>query len=728
MTVNLSALAGAGQQFFDNNGDPLTGGKLYAYEAGTTTHQATYTTAAGDVAHSNPIILDSAGRVATGEIWVTAETPYKFVLKTSVDATLATWDNIGGISDNASTLSYTPSLTSLLAPGPLTVKSAFDQITDEESGATKVGFLPAGTGAVATTVQTKLRESVSVKDFGAVGDGSTNDTTAIQNAINYVISQPGNGIKTLYFPAGNYSVTTISFEMPTGASGTVSGCTFIFDGMISGQATGNHSAVVEVMAGYSKFINMRVNGNNNDGNICGIHWYTNDLTKNYPGFVQFENCVVTQCFIGLVIGMLPAQAGTYYNQAAVVAKPLAIDAPVSESFVHGMTFEFCLKSVRMEQPNGKINMTDCILGGNDSTFPTYSNATSAVDLRWGELSIIGGALENVWSTTGALASIGRSDLEGSVTFNLNGVVMESVCPIQIIGHSTMRISQNCNWGVNDNAEFFWVFDSADRDLTITDSFLLRGNGSGYPATVIKTVSDVSGTSSINNNFWVNFTNVTFANCQFANGESYYQPFVRNTRAKYQNCWYTIYDVNGVRTTSLKMNPLTNLLSSKVDLAAKTITSYGVNGNATSGGWTFYTPGGSPSWGRYNTGLPTIVGTPVSNAMRMTAAAAGSGVILTATSPKFYVEPGRMYLFTGYVKVDNSSSVLKLEARYYDFGGTASSTPSSYLFNGTDTPFYQGGSFIPVELWFQAPSDATQCELQFYTDNGADIQLFNLSIA
>ena len=67
MTVNLSALAGAGQQFFDNNGVPLTGGKLYSYLAGTTTPQATYTTAAGSIAHSNPIVLDSAGRVATGE-------------------------------------------------------------------------------------------------------------------------------------------------------------------------------------------------------------------------------------------------------------------------------------------------------------------------------------------------------------------------------------------------------------------------------------------------------------------------------------------------------------------------------------------------------------------------------------------------------------------------------------------------------------------------------------
>ena len=63
-----------------------------------------------------------------------------------------------------------------------------------------IGYTPAGVGAVATTVQSKLRESVSVKDFGAVGNGVADDTAACQLAIN-------SGAASVFFPAGTYRVS-----------------------------------------------------------------------------------------------------------------------------------------------------------------------------------------------------------------------------------------------------------------------------------------------------------------------------------------------------------------------------------------------------------------------------------------------------------------------------------------------------------------------------------------
>jgi Pectate lyase superfamily protein len=72
------------------------------------------------------------------------------------------------------------------------------------AGSSTIGYTPAGTGAVATTVQTKLRESVSVKDFGAVGDGVADDTAAIQDALD---SAGSSGVE-LYFPSGTYATDT----------------------------------------------------------------------------------------------------------------------------------------------------------------------------------------------------------------------------------------------------------------------------------------------------------------------------------------------------------------------------------------------------------------------------------------------------------------------------------------------------------------------------------------
>lgn len=148
--------------FFDDNANFLVSGKLYTYQAGTTTPLATYTDYTGNTANANPIILNGRGEC---NLWATAGSAYKFVLKTSADVTIWTMDNV-------------------------TTGDADDMV-----------FLQAGTGAVSRSAQDKMREIVSVKDFGAVGDGVTDDTAAIRTA-----AQAAAG-KSLYWPAGTYLVT-----------------------------------------------------------------------------------------------------------------------------------------------------------------------------------------------------------------------------------------------------------------------------------------------------------------------------------------------------------------------------------------------------------------------------------------------------------------------------------------------------------------------------------------
>ena len=222
MTVTLSLFAGVGAQFLDNNGNILSGGKVYTYNAGTTTPLATYTSNLGTVAQPNPIILDSAGRIPTGELWLSTGFGYKFVTQDANSVLIGTYDNVPSsaqppIVNNASSIAY--------EQGNSTVAGAFivgDTYLITSIGTTNFQLIGAtsntigtlfiatgvgsgtGTAELSRTVQNRLQDFISVKDFGAVGNGIVDDTIFIQNAINSIISIGG----TVYFPSGYYRVTS----------------------------------------------------------------------------------------------------------------------------------------------------------------------------------------------------------------------------------------------------------------------------------------------------------------------------------------------------------------------------------------------------------------------------------------------------------------------------------------------------------------------------------------
>jgi hypothetical protein len=95
---------GVGQQFFDDNGVPLAGGLIYTYQAGSSTPLVTYTESGGNIANSNPIVLDASGRTPQ-QIWLLTGFSYKFVLQNSDGVLIQTLDNIYGILQNAPTVS-----------------------------------------------------------------------------------------------------------------------------------------------------------------------------------------------------------------------------------------------------------------------------------------------------------------------------------------------------------------------------------------------------------------------------------------------------------------------------------------------------------------------------------------------------------------------------------------------------------------------------------------------
>tara|TARA_R110000868_G_scaffold222384_1_gene474268 strand:+ start:17 stop:1855 length:1839 start_codon:yes stop_codon:yes gene_type:complete len=175
MAVNLSPVGGVAAQFFTNTGAVLTGGKLYTYLAGTTTPATTYTTSAGNVARTNPIILDSAGRVPDGgEIWITNNIGYKFLLKDSNDVLIATYDNIfGGLT-------------------------AF-QVTYEAPYA----------NSVETTVGAVLARTVNAADFGMSESASAaTNAAAIMSAIAALDAGIGKTGGVVYLPKGKFNVAS----------------------------------------------------------------------------------------------------------------------------------------------------------------------------------------------------------------------------------------------------------------------------------------------------------------------------------------------------------------------------------------------------------------------------------------------------------------------------------------------------------------------------------------
>lgn len=161
-TYNLSAFAGAGAQFFDDNGVPLVGGKLYTYASGTTTPLATYTTSTGTVANTNPIILNAAGRTPN-EIWLVTGSLYKFILKTSTDVLIGTYDGVPSINDpfgiysQLGSVSGTNSITATATP----------TITSYASGAT-YSFIAANTNTGATTISIDGLAAKSITKNGSV--------------------------------------------------------------------------------------------------------------------------------------------------------------------------------------------------------------------------------------------------------------------------------------------------------------------------------------------------------------------------------------------------------------------------------------------------------------------------------------------------------------------------------------------------------------------------------
>ncbi len=136
----------------DENGDPLAGAQLYTYLSGTTTPAAVYSDAALTVPHSNPVIADSGG--VFDAIFLDPDVTYRFKLDDADNVQQYQQDDIAGSSEG-------------------------DNTTEAEA-------------AAGATIVVSSYPELDVRRYGALADGSTDDSTAIQMAID-VAEEKGGG-------------------------------------------------------------------------------------------------------------------------------------------------------------------------------------------------------------------------------------------------------------------------------------------------------------------------------------------------------------------------------------------------------------------------------------------------------------------------------------------------------------------------------------------------------
>jgi hypothetical protein len=286
-------------QFVDANGVPLSGGTISAFLAGTTTATSMFSDNAGTSAGAI-VTLNALGSPEVSSntvlLWVNADIDYKFVLKDSLGVSIWTVDD----------LSYTPSsdpyrfatVASMVAATTLSVGNIVETAgyyAAADGGGNQYVIVAAATGTAdggryinlaSHQAQGVFPAGVNILQFGAKGDGTYNDTTAIVNADTF-----GSPIY-LPLPSTSYKfdpATTITAPITMDASGswavmTDSGDLVYEKGFFTDESGANVDRVKDRL-----FVG---NAANYSGNRQGVNGYGDSWTTAKGGSYLIKNAAM----------------------------------------------------------------------------------------------------------------------------------------------------------------------------------------------------------------------------------------------------------------------------------------------------------------------------------------------------------------------------------------------------------------------------------------------------
>ena len=310
--------------------------------------------------------------------------------------------------------------------------------------ATKLSFTQAAAPA-ARTIDAKLKEVVSVKDFGAVGDGTTNDTAAITAAI--------AAHANVYFPPGTYAVTTINFNR-IGArySGTPS---------FKGIATTATAAVIEITHRSITFESLAVDQNFNSNYTSAIKWHSPSAGQPAQ-YIKIKELSINNCIIGILFGQLFGTA--------------VVDAPQSENSILQMSTRGCQTPIYMRQPNGFLYIGESTISSIRNEWETanpgvYSYANSRIVVNYtGVLSI---SNSEVLKTDTQLG-LGLELLGGAT--NLSNVFMECASRNIDITSGGLTITNSTLYFSNASDSFWRIAQAATGSTFVSNTQFLRADG------------------------------------------------------------------------------------------------------------------------------------------------------------------------------------------------------------------------------------------------------------
>jgi hypothetical protein len=194
-------------QFFDANGSPLVGGKVYTYAAGTTTPLETYTDESGVTPNTNPVILDSRGEC---NLWFSNASSYKVVLESATGTLQWTVDNISTYGTLASQNSNNVAITGGTITGVTLTVNVIGDVSGNAGTVTNGVYLDA-VQTVTNKTLTGMASASTVKDslgtdytigFRSVPQ-SLNTTAAASDIGKHLFVSATTTIPSGVFVAGN---------------------------------------------------------------------------------------------------------------------------------------------------------------------------------------------------------------------------------------------------------------------------------------------------------------------------------------------------------------------------------------------------------------------------------------------------------------------------------------------------------------------------------------------